>query len=281
MENDIVIGRVDWTQILYVFTFGAMAVCMALESFFPRREMQRSLLWRWTNNFSLALLTWYLMTVISALLVVYIAQLGVARGIGLLPAVGAGPVVSFIVLLLVAELANYGIHRAYHSIPLLWPIHAIHHTDVDVDVSTSYRHHPLEPFITLPVMTPLVLLLGAPVEAVMAYKVCEIGMAVFTHSNIRLPGWLDQALRPVLVTPDFHRLHHCSQREFTDSNYGGVLPWFDYLFGTASRRPYDEQESMELGLEYQREPVDSRLDHMLVAPFTAGRGVGQQQARAD
>jgi len=114
------------------------------------------------------------------------------------------------------------------------------------------------------------------VTAVVIYKVCTISMTVFTHSNLRLPRWLDRSLRRLIVTPDFHRLHHCAEREYTDSNYGGVLPWFDYLFGTASNRPWDEQTTMTLGLEYQREPADSRLDRMLLAPFTSIRQAARQ-----
>jgi sterol desaturase/sphingolipid hydroxylase (fatty acid hydroxylase superfamily) len=269
LESEFVIGGVDWTQTLYLFTLCALILCMVLEALFPRRSLRQPLLWRWGNNFSLALVTWYTSVVASSLFVVYAAQFTNSLGFGLLPALNAGPLLSFTILLLVVQLSSYVIHIAFHKIPLLWPLHAIHHSDVEIDISTSYRHHPLEPLVSLPLMVPLVLLLGAPVEVAVTYKALEIFMAVFNHSNLRLPAWLDRILRLVLVTPDFHRLHHCSQRQFTDSNYGGVVPWFDYLFGTASNRPYAEQESMELGLEYQREPADSRLDRMILAPFTA------------
>jgi sterol desaturase/sphingolipid hydroxylase (fatty acid hydroxylase superfamily) len=101
----------------------------------------------------------------------------------------------------------------------------------------------------------------------MAYKLFEVAMSLFSHSNIQLPEAVDRLLRRVVLTPDFHRLHHCSEQRFTDSNYGSVVPWFDYLFGTASARPFEEQATMELGLEYLREPGDSRLDKILTTPF--------------
>jgi len=275
LDKEFVIGSADWSQLIFLATFVALAVCMLLESVFPRRPLQQPLLWRWGNNFSLALLTWYLSVVGSALVVVWAARFTSDLGLGLLPAIGAGPVLSFALLLLAVQFLNYAVHVAFHKIPLLWRLHSVHHTDVDVDVSTGYRHHPVEPLVSLPIVVPLVLLLGASVPVAVAYKIFEICMVVFTHSNLRLPAALDRVLRLVLVTPDFHRLHHCSDRRFTDSNYGGVLTWFDYLFRTASQRPYAEQETMQLGLEYLREPADTRLDRMLLTPFL---GVGRAAA---
>ncbi len=271
MENEFTIGVVDWTQVIYLVTFVSLASFMLLEALLPRRKLQGSLLWRWGNNFSLALLTWFLSATASALITAGIAQLSAAADFGVLRALGAGPVAAFAVLLFAVQFLNYGVHIAFHKIPFLWPLHAVHHTDIDVDVSTSYRHHPLEPLVSLPLFVPLVLVLGPPVGVAVAYKLFEIAMTVFTHSNVRLPAALDRVLRLVLVTPDFHRLHHCSERKFTDSNYGGVLTCFDYVFRTASDRPAAQQESMELGLEYRREAVDARLDRMLVAPFTRAR----------
>ena len=187
--------------------------------------------------------------------------------IGLLPRLRAGPVPSFLALLLVAQFASYCVHVAFHRFAWLWPIHAVHHTDIDVDVSTSYRHHPLEPLVSLPLLVPALLLLGVTVEVAMVYKLFEVTVSLFSHGNVRLPEALDRQLRRFVVTPDFHRLHHCSRQHHTDSNYGSVVPWFDYLFGTASTCPYDEQASMELGLEYLRAGRDSRLDRLLVIPF--------------
>lgn len=271
MEQSIEIGRVDWTQVLYVLTLGCIALCMAMEAIFPRRSMNESLLWRWANNFSLSLVTWYIGVVASTLAVLYLVPLLSTPGGGLLPALGAGPILSFVVLLVAVQFVNYLFHLAFHKFPPLWALHSVHHADVELDVSSSYRHHPFEQLVSLPVFIPLVLLLGASAQVAVTYKLVEITLTLMTHSNLKLPAGLDRVLRRFVVTPDFHRLHHCSEKRFTNSNYGGIVPWFDYLFGTASDRPYAEQESMELGLEYRRQPVDTRLDKMLLAPFMPGR----------
>lgn len=94
-----------------------------------------------------------------------------------------------------------------------------------------------------------------------------MALSLFSHANLFLPDTVDRTLRKVIITPDFHRNHHCSDWRFTDSNYGVSVPWFDYLFSTATDRPFAEQQSMQLGLEYFREKSDSRLDRLLLMPF--------------
>ena len=78
------------------------------------------------------------------------------------------------------------------------------------------------------------MLLGTQVEAALIYQLLLIAVSFFSHSNIYLPEKLDRVLRKVIITPDFHRNHHCSEQHFTDSNYSSLVPWFDYLFKTAN-----------------------------------------------
>jgi len=174
-------------------------------------------------------------------------------------------------LIVVSQFLSYITHVIFHRYPILWRLHEIHHSDVDIDVSTSYRHHPLEPLVFMPLITPLILLLGVSGQTALTYQSIVIAMTVFAHSNLRLPEAIERWLCKIVVTPDFHRLHHSSDKRFTNSNYGGFVPWFDYLFGTASHKPFEEHETMELGLEYHREPRDSRVDRLLLAPVAGGR----------
>lgn len=271
MEPGVAIGASIPPDLIYLYTFGGFAVCLALEAVLPRRELQASAPWRWANNFSLSLLTWYLSMLASAGFVLVLVRWTNITDFGLVQKLELGFASALVLLLLVSQFLSYVVHLVFHKVSWLWPIHAVHHTDTDIDVSTSYRHHPLEPLLSLPLVAPLILLLGPPLEAMVALKIFEVTMTLFSHSNIRLAPGLDRVLRLFVLTPDFHRLHHCAERRYTDSNYGSAVPWFDYLFGTASHRPYDEQESMPLGLEYEREPRNSRLDQMITAPLRIGR----------
>ncbi len=269
MDSDLYYQSIN--NLVYVATVAIFTLAIVLETLAPRRPATMNVVSRWANNFGLGLLTWFTSLLTGTAFVVWLASWTNLHGIGLLRQFPMGPLASFFIMLLVTQLLNYWVHRAFHRFSWLWPIHAVHHTDVDVDVSTAYRHHPLEPLVSLPLMMPVVLSLGVPVEAALAYRLFEVAATVFSHSNIRVPAPLERYLRFALLTPDFHRIHHCSQPRYTNSNYGSLVPWFDYLFGTARTRHYDEQETMELGLQYLRAPADTRLDRQLLAPLVVNR----------
>ncbi|MEM1114211.1 MAG: sterol desaturase family protein [Pseudomonadota bacterium] len=277
---DSIVIKESPIELIFMFTLGTLTLAMLLEAVAPRRQLESSLAWRWVNNFSLGAITWYTSAAVSLWLVFWIAQWGALHGVGLLRQFSAGPVLGFFVLLVVAQFLNYWIHYAYHNVSWLWPFHALHHADTDFDVSTSYRNHPLEPLISMPFTMPLIIMLGVEPASALAYRLFAVFAQVFSHSNIRVPAGLERYLRLVILTPDYHRVHHCSDERYTNSNYGSLVPWFDYLFGTAKHRPCEEQESMELGLEYLREPRDNRLDQQLLLPFKVPSAARQSSRRA-
>ena len=266
---------------ILVFTFAAISVALLWEMLMPRRQLKQSLAWRWSNNFALSLISQSIATAASAAIVIGLSNWTQVNEFGLFQRVAAPAPLVFLALLLATQLVLYLMHIAYHRYTWLWPIHAVHHTDVDVDVTTSYRHHPLEALIAVTLISPLVLLLGIPTDVAIAYSLFLVAVTLFSHSNIRMPRSLEKLLRPFIVTPEFHRLHHCSDPRFTNSNYGPVVPWFDYLFGTASTRPYEDHETMELGLEYLREPADSRVDKLLWEPVLVRKllAAGEERRR--
>ncbi|MFT4518074.1 MAG: sterol desaturase/sphingolipid hydroxylase (fatty acid hydroxylase superfamily) [Halioglobus sp.] len=264
----------DW---LFFLSSGAVAIMViaglsltitiAAEMLWPRRTLTAPIGARWGNNLTLAVITWYGTNITSFAIMLAIAGFTENQEWGLFQHYDTGFLLPFFTLLVVAQLFSYVTHIMFHRIPLLWPLHAVHHSDTDVDISTSYRHHPLEPLIFMPLFTPVILLLGVPVEAIFAYQVLHIFLTFFSHSNMRLPPLLDRYLSAVIVTPDYHRVHHSSDVTYTNSNYGGVVPWFDYLFGTAKKRDFCQHESFELGLEYDRDSKFSRIDKLLLSPF--------------
>lgn len=257
----------------WVFTASAVifALAMLWESFAPRRALGQSVTWRWGNNFSLGLLNWYITTVAATWFSLTLAAWANDNGIGLMAKWQAPVIVGTLLLLLLTQFLSYWIHRAFHRVAWLWPIHAVHHSDADVDVSTSYRHHPMEPLLSLVLTSPVVLLLGASPESVFYFRLFAVAATVFSHSNVRVAPGIERYLRWIILTPDYHRVHHCAERQYTNSNYGSLVPWLDYLFGTARFRPAKEQEEMTLGLEYFREAKDSRLDQQLIQPFRLWR----------
>ncbi len=242
---------------------------MVIETLAPWRRVEVAPLLRWANNLGLTALDYVLLFAVGPYLALYLSQAMAWPQIGILGQLEAGPLTSFVLLMLVMELVNYWLHRAFHRIPMLWRIHAVHHSDVEMDATTSHRHHPLEVVINSIVIIPVLILLGPDPWTLLIYNVSRIGMATLTHGNFSLWPSVEHVLRLFLVTPDFHRLHHSAEQRYTDSNYSAVLPWYDYLFRTASYRPRDEHQTMVMGLDQFREAKFSRLDQMLWLPFSS------------
>lgn len=246
---------------------GGVAVALGMEALAPRRVRSGPRLWRWINNLGLAAVNEGLLYAVAPFAVAVAMSMTGGQNIGLLPRLGVSSLTAFVATVLCLEFAGYWIHRLFHAVPVLWRIHAVHHADVDVDATTAHRHHPLEPLIVTALLMPVVLLLGPAPTITLFYGFLRTSIAAFSHANLRLSEALEQALGWVVVTPDFHRVHHSAVRPFTDSNFSNTVPLFDHLFGTARSWSDAQQTSMRLGLEYWRDPVDSRIDRLLVAPL--------------
>jgi len=253
--------------ILLVGMLVALVIASVLEELLPRRKTGAELKQRWFHNIGLTLINQVSASLVTAAVVIAAAWWAESVGLGLLSGSEMGFWPMLALAILVFEFVAYWFHRALHAIPWLWRIHAIHHSDTEVDFTTTFRNHPLELYINAPLTVPIVLGMGFPVLVVTAYQLIKTSISVIAHSNIQFTPKLDAMLRKFIITPDYHRLHHCSERKFTDSNFSAAFPLYDYLFGTARNRSFSDHDTMELGLEYFRDPADSRMDRLLLMPF--------------
>jgi sterol desaturase/sphingolipid hydroxylase (fatty acid hydroxylase superfamily) len=171
------------------------------------------------------------------------------------------------VAIVVLDLAVYLQHVLFHAVPALWRLHRMHHADLDFDVTTGNRFHPIEIVLSMVWKLTIVFALGAPALAVLAFEVVLNATAMFNHGNVRIPKRLDRWLRWLVVTPDMHRVHHSVVPSETNSNFGFNLPWWDRLFGTYRAAPAAGQEAMTIGIEQFRDPRELGLGHMLTQPF--------------
>jgi len=254
-------------DIFFVTAFGLIALMLLVESVFPRRAADSRQVSRWTNNIGLALLNHYVIRGLTVLLVLISFYGFFQPNHPLLQRFPVHPVIATLIALFCSELLSYWSHRAFHYFPFLWRFHVIHHNDVEVDATTSNRHHPVEAIISSVLHSIVFLWLGAPILALIVYNFYRTIIIVFAHSNVRIPETIDKWLKIFVLTPDFHRVHHSSDKKFTDSNFGVAVPWFDYLFGTAKSLPVSQQVDMELGLEKWRSPEEGRFDRLLLQPF--------------
>lgn len=245
----------------------ALLVCAAAESAAPRRARVAERGPRWLVNLSLMLLGNLAARLAAPLAAVEAAARAEAAGWGLLNWAAAPPLLKTALSVLILDLVIYWQHRVFHRWPLLWRLHAVHHTDLDLDASSSVRFHPLEIALSLLIKIAAVSALGASPLGVALLEIILSTAAVFHHSNIALPGRVDAALRLLTVTPDMHRVHHSPDRDETDSNFSFNLTCWDRLFGTYRAQPRRAHESMPLGLPGERDPRALGLLSSLARPF--------------
>jgi sterol desaturase/sphingolipid hydroxylase (fatty acid hydroxylase superfamily) len=254
---------------LQVWIFFALLPLLAVaEHLVPRRQgpMERGT--RWRTNFLLTLLN---LIVMSALPISFIsAALWAERhNWGLLNHLHVQAVVLVAVSLLVRGFISFSTHYAMHMVPALWRVHRVHHLDTELDVSTTVRFHPLEFVIQSIPGVLIVVAFGLTPWVLMFYELLDVGVTLWTHSNVRLPRAIDRLVRYVVVTPDLHRVHHSAWKPETNSNFGAVFPLWDLIFGTFRATPRDGHEAMRLGLDEVRGPSAHRALWLLGSAVVA------------
>jgi sterol desaturase/sphingolipid hydroxylase (fatty acid hydroxylase superfamily) len=196
------------------------------------------------------------------------------RGWGFLHAVGPIPaVLAVAVAILLLDFAIYLQHVLFHAVPILWRVHRMHHADIDVDVTTGSRFHPVEIFLSMLIKFAAISALGASPMAVLLFEVLLNVGSLFNHANLRLLPGLDRVLRLFVVTPDMHRVHHSAWGIETNTNFGFTFPCWDHLCGTYRGQPSAGHEAMTVGLTCFRDPKYLRLDKTLLQPLFDGNGL--------
>lgn len=252
---------------IFLTLFGLLAIW---EIITPRRKRVGSKPVRWFSNFTLVGMNTLLVPVIVPIVALTMAGLAGERGWGLLNNYELSYPVSVVLSVIVLDFVIYLQHIMFHAVPILWRLHRVHHSDVDLDVTSGTRFHLIEIVISMMIKVCAVALLGAPVLAVLIFEVLLNGTAMFNHANIRLPIAADRVLRLFVVTPDMHRIHHSVIKEELNTNFGFNLPWWDHLCGTYRAQPVQGHEGMTIGVDRFRSPRDQYPDRLLVQPFFAG-----------
>jgi sterol desaturase/sphingolipid hydroxylase (fatty acid hydroxylase superfamily) len=248
---------------------GLFALIAGLEHVFPRRTLRPGKARRWLTNWSLVLLSTLGLRLLALglpLLAVGAALDAAAQGWGLFNHLRWPGWIEVLLAVLLFDLLLWLQHLVTHKVPLLWRLHRVHHADVDFDISTAIRFHPVEIALSMLLKIGAVYVLGPSGLAVVIFEVLLNGTALFTHANLRLPGAVDAMLRRVLVTPDMHRVHHSVHRSEHDRNYGFALSLWDRLFGTYLAQPRHGHDGMTVGLRWQ-DDAPTRLGWSLWLPF--------------
>ncbi|MGI9406466.1 MAG: sterol desaturase family protein [Hyphomicrobiaceae bacterium] len=250
---------------------GIFLVMALLELAIPKRRTHEAKSRRWLTNIMIAGIGAAIIR-LMALLAVPLAALAAAiyaesRGWGLFNLIALPDWIELIAAVVILDFGIYLQHVASHKIPILWRLHKVHHSDVDFDVTTAIRFHPVEIALSMLYKIVLVFLLGPSAIAVVSFEIVLNGCAMFNHANVALPRWLDAILRQILVTPDMHRVHHSVIRQETDSNYGFNLSFWDRIFGTYKAQPEKGHSGMTIGLPQYQDPRPTGFVWSVLLPF--------------
>lgn len=259
-------GAVRLAAFLIIFT--TMAIFELVSPRLERPEFIGALKSkRWFVNLSMVVLSSVLLRIVFPAAAVGVAVLAEQKGWGLFNMLDIPPVIAFIAAFIILDFIIWLEHVVSHHIPILWRIHRMHHVDTGFDVTTALRFHPLEIVLSMVWKGIIVVLIGAPVLAVLVFEIVLNGAAMFNHSNVKLPSKVDALLRKVIVTPDMHRIHHSVVQKETDSNFGFNFSFWDHIFKTYTAEPKAGQNNMSLGLQEYREPNTANLVWLLALPF--------------
>jgi sterol desaturase/sphingolipid hydroxylase (fatty acid hydroxylase superfamily) len=244
----------------------------------PRRRREFPALRRRLGNLGI----WLLNIVLAAFTFtrpdIFRPQLEAALGVALPSWPIADQWLSFVGAFLLLDFLNYATHRCQHAVPFLWRLHALHHSDPDVDVTTAVRHHPIEYLFATGFYWLAVLALDIPVVVAMTHGCAVFAAAAVTHGNIKLPEWLERLLQPVVITLDLHLVHHSISYDEANANFGAVLSVWDRLFGTYVRLPRAQQERIVFGVRELPPRECLKPSAMLLTPWRIPRAGARRVA---
>ena len=250
------------------FFLGIFAAMAIWEMLSPRRALTVAKAVRWANNIAIVVLNTVVLRLIFPAAAVGLAVFAATRGWGLFHVVHLPFAAQVVVCVLILDLVIYLQHVMVHAVPALWRLHRVHHADLDLDVTTGARFHPLEILLSMLIKFAAIAVFGPPVVAVVIFEVLLNATSMFNHGNVRLPRRFDRLLRLFVVTPDMHRVHHSVEDDETNSNFGFNLPWWDRLFGTYRDQPRAGHQGMTVGIHTFRDTKTcSWLPGMLTIPF--------------
>ncbi|MBU1224020.1 MAG: sterol desaturase family protein [Gammaproteobacteria bacterium] len=249
------------------FFFGVLALMGVWEWLAPRRALSTSKSRRWRANLGIVAVGTAAVRLLIPVTAVGMALLAQERGWGLLNQFGLPYGLALLIGVLVLDCVIYFQHVVFHAVPTLWRLHRMHHSDLDFDVTTGVRFHPIEIVLSMGIKLAAIAVLGPPALAVLVFEIALNATSLFNHGNVRLPAAIDRVLRWFVVTPEMHRVHHSNLPHETNSNFGFSFPWWDRLFGTYRAQPERGHLGMTIGLDEFRDPDTLNFSRLLLQPF--------------
>nr|WP_217916623.1 sterol desaturase family protein [Vibrio diabolicus] len=253
------------------FFLGVLLLCALWENKLPRKTLTASRGFRWVNNLSLVAVNSLIVALVMPIAAFQAAIIAQEQQWGLFNLLSLPAWLNIFLTVILLDFVIYAQHVVFHHVKPLWKIHRMHHADLDIDVTTGARFHPIEIIISMGVKIATVFILGVSPIAIVVFEIVLNASAMFNHSNAKLALSADQKLRNVIVTPDMHRVHHSVIAKETNSNFGFFLSVWDRLFGTYRAQPELGHDDVVIGIPEIRNEAEQRLDKLLTQPFRYNR----------
>lgn len=247
----------------------SFAACAALEAWRPLRQRRLSRRRRLVTNGAVALTAIVTMRALVVPAVAWVAAEATGTGLGLVPRLGLPSAVSAVAAFLLFDWTIWLWHWLNHRVPVLWRFHAVHHTDLDLDVSTALRFHVGELLLSTAARAVQVVVIGIAAPVVLIFETVTNVATMFHHSNIRLPVRLERMVVWVFVTPRMHGIHHSVVERETNANWSVVFSWWDRLHRTL--RLDVPQSSVTIGLPAWQDATELTAGRLLAIPFRPQR----------
>jgi sterol desaturase/sphingolipid hydroxylase (fatty acid hydroxylase superfamily) len=246
---------------------GVLLLCTLWENVLPRKVLTVSRAFRWVNNLSLVALNSVVIALVMPIAAFQAAVIASEHQWGLFQLMSFPDWLNVPLSIILLDFIIYVQHVIFHRVPVLWKLHRMHHADLDIDVTTGARFHPIEILISMVIKIAAVFMLGVSPIAIVMFEIILNASAMFNHSNAKLALPVDAWLRKAIVTPDMHRVHHSVIPRETHSNFGFFLSVWDRMFSTYRAQPELGHEHVVIGLPDIRDKQEQRLDKLLTQPF--------------
>ncbi|MCU0579861.1 MAG: sterol desaturase family protein [Desulfobacterota bacterium] len=249
-----------------IFFWGGLALYALLERLIPYRVPSVSKTRRWLDNIGLAVFNGILLNLLFAVPIIRTAEYVTQNRMGLFYLVDLPFWLRIVVTVLFLDFMLYLWHFINHELPFFWRFHRVHHSDLNLDVSSASRFHLGELAISAVIKIALVYFLGAEIVGVIAFEILVVLTSQFHHSNIRVPAWFEKIWLVFFVPPSMHRIHHSVVIKERNTNYGTILSLWDKWLGTFLYNL--DQARIRIGVGAYPRAEKVRFPHLLTMPFT-------------
>ena len=258
--------QTDTTFIRFSLFWGGLLFFLLLEILMPYRQSSVSKAKRWINNISITVFNSLILQVVFAGAIVKTAMYVTTHQLGVLNMIMLPGWVKLFVTVAFMDFMLYIWHLLNHEVPLLWRFHRVHHSDLNMDVSTATRFHIGELAISAVIKIALVFLLGASPLGVIIFEAALVLCAQFHHSSLKVPKWFERIFWILFVPPSMHRIHHSVIIKERDTNYGTIFSIWDRLLGTLLKDV--DQKAIRIGMGAYQKPDKLNFQHLLAMPLT-------------